>query len=460
LAVFKRDDLKVDQHPEQGADYKPGLAARLRARRRYWALLVLVTGGAGAFEYLAPAPATASFTPTVALSTVPAPASVAPPVPTLTSASFKVANGDTLAQFFDSRNLDRADLAAIMGLGQSTERLKRIVPGDVIRVQYTPDAHIQALRMQSDEARMLDVERDATGAFTASVSEIPTTITNAYAHGVIENSLFDAAGRAGLADNTTMQLIQLFAWDVDFAHDIQNGDSFTVLYQKIQRTGHATVDGPILAAEFKTGGKDYRVVRFTDPAGNSGYYTPEGKSIRKALMRAPVSFSRISSGFTLHRKHPILGFTRAHQGVDYAAPTGTPIKAAGDGRVTFVGLKGGYGKCIMIDHGGGYATLYGHMSRFRKGMHAGVHVSQEQVIGYVGMTGLATGPHLHFEVHVNGVPHNPRTVQLPNVAPVTTQYLADFSQASKGLLAQLQNGADTRLAGAPAAGGVETAGAH
>ena len=178
-------------------------------------------------------------------------------------------------------------------------------------------------------------------------------------------------------------------------------------------------------------------------------------------MRAPISYSRISSGFTLHRKHPILGFTRAHQGVDYAAPIGTPIKAAGDGRVTFVGLKGGYGKCIIIDHGGGYATLYGHMSRFKKGMHAGLRVKQEQTIGYVGMTGLATGPHLHFEVHVNGVPRNPRTVQLPTVKPVETQYLAEFDTATRGLLAQLDAAPDTRLAGNAAdTGGVQTGTAH
>jgi murein DD-endopeptidase MepM/ murein hydrolase activator NlpD len=434
----------VDQSPESGADYKPGLKARLNVRRRYWLSLGLASVGAILFQVIDPIPAQASFTAAaMPATTAPAPASLAPPLPTLTTASFKVANGDTLAQLFSDRNLNPADLAAILDVGHGTERLKRIVPGDVIRVQYTPDAHIQSLRMQYDEAHMLEVGRDAAGAFTASVDEIPTTVSSAYAHGVIENSLFDASARAGLNDGTTMQLIQLFAWDVDFAHDIQNGDSFTVLYQKIQRAGHAVVDGPILAAEFKTGGHDYRIVRFTDPSGTTGYYTPDGKSIRKALMRAPISYSRISSGFSLHRKHPILGYSRAHQGVDYAAPTGTPIKAAGDGRVTFVGLKGGYGKCIMIDHGGGYATLYGHMSRFRKGMHAGVHVTQEQVIGYVGMTGLATGPHLHFEVHVNGVPHNPRTVQLPNVAPVTTQYLADFGASSKGLLAQLIDSSST-----------------
>jgi murein DD-endopeptidase MepM/ murein hydrolase activator NlpD len=433
----------VDQSPESGADYKPGLSARLRVRRRYWLSLGLASAGAILFQVVDPVPAQASFSAAAMPVAAPAPASLAPPLPTLTTAFFKIANGDTLAQLFSDRNLNPADLAAIMDTGHGTERLKRILPGDVIRVQYTPDAHVQSLRMQYDEAHMLDVARGADGAFSASVSEIPTTVTSAYAHGVIENSLFDASARAGLGDGTTMELIQLFAWDVDFAHDIQNGDSFTVLYQKIQRAGHVTVDGPILAAEFKTGGHDYRVVRFTDPSGATGYYTPDGKSIRKALMRAPVSYSRISSGFSLHRKHPILGYSRAHQGVDYAAPTGTPIHAAGDGRVVFVGLKGGYGKCMVIDHGGGYATLYGHMSRFKKGMHAGLHVTQEQVIGFVGMTGLATGPHLHFEVHVNGVPHNPRTVTLPNVAPVTTQYLADFDQSSKGLLAQLTDTGST-----------------
>jgi murein DD-endopeptidase MepM/ murein hydrolase activator NlpD len=433
----------VDQSPESGADYKPALSARLRVRRRYWLSLGVASVGAVLFQVINPVPAQASFSAAAMPISAPAPASLAPPLPTLTTASFKIANGDTLAQLFSDRNLNPADLAAIMSTGHGTERLKRILPGDVIRVQYTPDAHVQSLRTQYDDAHMLDVSRGSDGSYSAAVSEIPTTVTDAYAHGVIENSLFDASSRAGLSDGTTMGLIQIFAWDVDFAHDIQSGDSFTVLYQKIQRAGHATVDGPILAAEFKTGGHDYKIVRYTNPKGESGYYTPDGKSIRKALMRAPVSFSRISSGFSLHRKHPILGYTRAHQGVDYAAPTGTPIHAAGDGRVVFVGLKGGYGKCMVIDHGGGYATLYGHMSRFKKGMHAGLHVAQEQVIGFVGMTGLATGPHLHFEVHVNGVPHNPRTVTLPNVAPVTTQYLADFDQSSKGLLAQLTDTGST-----------------
>ncbi len=440
------------KHPQghDDADYKPAPAAGLRVRRRYWLSLAAAGVAALAFELLNTAAATTSPpAPTQALTEAPA-------APTVTRASFTVANGDTLAALFAARNLSAADLASIMDLDQAAARLKRILPGDVIRVSYTPDAHVQSLHMQYDEDHYLDVTRQGA-SYTAAITDIPTNLTTAYAHGVIENSLFDAAGRAGLSDATTMQLIQLFTWDVDFAHDIQSGDSFTVLYQKVQRAGHAIVDGPILAAEFKAGGKDYRVVRYTDPNGQTGYYTPDGLSIKKALMRAPISYSRISSGFNLHRKHPILGFTRAHQGVDYAAPVGTPIKAAGDGRVTFVGVKGGYGKCVTIDHGGGYSTLYGHLSRFKHGMHSGMHVTQEQVIGFVGMTGLATGPHLHFEVRIDGVPRNPRTVKLPDTAPVKAQNLAAFSAASANLLAQLDSDADTRLAAAAKAGGTETA---
>lgn len=457
----------ADLHTHSDVDYKPAPPAgpgRPRVRRRFWALLTMAACGAAAFQFLSVPAANAGHPVETVVATVApgirAAATSLPALPTLTRANLKVARGDTLAGLFTDRNLDRGDLQAILDLGDSTSRLKHLLPGDVIRVAYTPDGHIDSLRMQNDDAHMLSVTHEAVG-FSASLDEIPTTVTDTYSHGIVENSLFDAATRAGLSEATTMQLIQLFAWDIDFAHDIQTGDSFSVLYQKVQRLGHVAADGPILAAEFHTGGKTLQIVRFTDPSGQTGYYTPDGHSIKKALMRAPISYNRISSGFTLHRKHPILGFTRAHQGVDYTAPVGTPIKAAGDGRVIFVGVKGGYGKCMIIDHGGGYATLYGHMSRFKKGMHAGVRVKQEQVIGYVGMTGLATGPHLHFEVHVNGVPRNPRTVQLPNVKPVQTQYLADFDIATKGLLAQLDTAPDSRLAGSAAVGGaVQTGTAH
>ena len=439
------------------ADYKPGsapAAARPRVRRRFLLLLALTAGSAGAFEFFD----TAAVGHGVDASVASLPAAAVPVAPLYTTADLRVAPGDNLATLFADRNLSASDLQAIIDAGNGTERLKRIVPGDVIRVAYTPDGHVQTLHMGYDDAHTLDVVRQGA-QYNAVVTEIPTTITTAYAHGVIENSLFDAATRAGLSDGTTMGLIQLFAWDIDFAHDIQNGDRFTVIYQKIQRQGQAITDGPILAAEFDTTGSSHQVLRYTDAAGTAGYYTPDGHSIRKTLMRAPISYSRISSGFSLHRMHPLLGFSRAHQGVDYAAPSGTPVKAAGDGRVTFVGVKGGYGKCLIIDHGGGYSTLYAHLSHFKVGMHAGARVTQEQVIGFVGMTGLATGPHLHFEVRINGVARNPRTVPLPNATPVLVADRAAFDSAAKTLLAELGTGGGARVASTVAAGSAQ-ANAH
>ncbi|HEX5339690.1 MAG TPA: peptidoglycan DD-metalloendopeptidase family protein [Gammaproteobacteria bacterium] len=447
-------------------DYKPSGEAVLlrvpahRVRYRYWLMLLLVAIAGAGFQLFNQS-ATASHsvaTPEAvariqvpAAGTVAAAGSVQTPGPPTATVQMRVRRGDSLAKLFAANDLSASDLDAIMRAGDSTDRLKTILPGDQISVAHDNEGHVLDLHMQIDSAHVLDITREAQG-YKASVSDIPTTLSTAYAHGVIENSLFDAANRAGLSDGVTMQLIHLYAWDIDFAHDIQSGDSFNVLYQKVQRQGQATTDGDILAAEFSTGGKTYKVIRYTDPDGDTGYYTPDGHNVRKALIRAPVSFSRISSGFSLHRLNPVLGYTRAHQGVDYAAPTGTPIKAAGDGRIVFRGRKGGYGNCIVIKHGGGYSTLYAHMSRFRRGLHTGSHVVQDQVIGYVGMTGVATGPHLHFEVRVNGVPRNPRTVKLPDAAPILAKYLPDFDAKSSVLLAQLDNVNETRLASTAATG--------
>lgn len=443
-------------------DYKPSGEAvvperpRKTVRNRYWLMLLFAVIVGVGFQLFNQS-ATASHS-TLTVGTVNRTSNLAPdadtlaasgttqtPTPIGISVQMKVRRGDSMARLFAANDLSATDLDSIMRLGDDTDQLKTILPGQLIDVTHDAQGHVLSLHTQIDTAHVLDI-RDAAQGYVARVSEIPTTIHTAYAHGVIENSLFDAASRAGLDDGVTMQLIHLYAWDIDFAHDIQSGDSFSVLYQKIQRQGQPIADGDILAAEFTTGGKTFKVIRYTDPDGDTGYYTPDGHNVRKALIRAPVAFSRISSGFSLHRLNPVLGYTRAHQGVDYAAPTGTPIKAAGDGRIIFRGRKGGYGNCIMIQHGGGYSTLYAHMSRFRRGLHVGSHVEQDQVIGYVGMTGVATGPHLHFEVRVNGVPRNPRTVKLPDAAPILAKYLPDFERQSGMLLAQLDNVNETRLA--------------
>jgi murein DD-endopeptidase MepM/ murein hydrolase activator NlpD len=219
----------------------------------------------------------------------------------------------------------------------------------------------------------------------------------------------------------------IFGWDIDFALDIQPGDEFNVVYEKQYRNNEYIGDGRILAAEFINAGHVFRAIRFDSPDGEVGnYFTPEGRSMHKQFLRAPVDFTRISSGFNLARLHPILNRIRAHKGVDYAAATGTPIKAAGDGKVSFQGVQNGYGNVVILDHGAGITTLYGHMSRFTKGLRNGERVKQGETIGYVGMTGAATGPHLHYEYRINGGYKDPRTVPLPNAEPIPPAYAADF----------------------------------
>ncbi|HKJ77578.1 MAG TPA: peptidoglycan DD-metalloendopeptidase family protein, partial [Gammaproteobacteria bacterium] len=268
----------------------------------------------------------------------------------------------------------------------------------------------------------------------------------AHATGTIETSLFEAGREAGLSDRTIMELAYIFGWDVDFALDIRAGDRFTILYEEQFLDGEKLRNGPILAAEFINRGRVVRAVRFTDPSGHTDYYSPEGRSMRKAFLRSPVDFRRISSRFQRERFHPVLGKKRPHRGVDYAANVGTPIKASGDGKIVFRGWKGGYGRAVILRHGGRYTTLYGHMSRFRGGLRTGSRVKQGQVIGYVGASGLATGPHLHYEFRVNGVHRDPLKVELPKAEPIRKAYRDDFRQASKPLLAQLEVLQRTRVA--------------
>jgi murein DD-endopeptidase MepM/ murein hydrolase activator NlpD len=267
-----------------------------------------------------------------------------------------------------------------------------------------------------------------------------------HASGIIESSLFEAGIAAHLSDNLVMELAYVFGWDIDFALDLRQGDSFTVVYDEDYLEGNKIADGDILAAEFTNRGNTYRAVRYTDDKGSSHYFAPNGDSMRKTFNRTPVHFSRISSKFNPNRKHPILKTSRPHQGVDYAAATGTPILATGDGKVDYVGRKGGYGRTVILSHGGKYTTLYAHMSKFKKGVNRGSRVKQGDVIGYLGMSGLATGPHLHYEFRVNGVHRNPLTVALPKAEPLPKKYRDDFDQKSLPLLAQLNNLSKIRLA--------------
>jgi len=238
-----------------------------------------------------------------------------------------------------------------------------------------------------------------------------------------------------------MNLVDIFAWDIDFARDLRSGDSFRVLTEERYDTQGHPIGSVIMAAEFVNQGHTYRAIRYTFPDGRVGYYTPDGKNMRKTYLKAPVKYTRISSRFSLHRFHPILGYTRAHKGVDYAAPMGTPIHAVGDGRVLFAGWRGGYGRFVLIRHlNRRDSTGYGHMRRFAKGIHRGVRVHQGQVIGYVGMSGLATGPHVHFEFRINGRAVNPLTIKRTPAAPLPAAQMVRFRNISDRYLQAMAPG--------------------
>src|SRR5690606_8999658 len=271
-------------------------------------------------------------------------------------------------------------------------------------------------------------------------------VTTAYAYGQIESSLFLAAKRAGLSHNLTMDLANVFGYDIDFAMDIRKGDSFEVVYEEKTIDGERVGTGNILAARFTNRGKNYTAVRYTNKQGNTSYYTADGNSLRKAFIRTPVDFARISSRFSAGRKHPILNKIRAHKGVDYAAPRGTPIKAAGDGRIELAGRRGGYGNTVIIQHGNRYKTLYGHMQGFAKGIKTGSPVKQGQIIGYIGTTGLSTGPHLHYEFQVNGVHVDPLSQKVPMADPIAKNERQRFLQQSQPLIARMDQEKATLLA--------------
>jgi murein DD-endopeptidase MepM/ murein hydrolase activator NlpD len=263
----------------------------------------------------------------------------------------------------------------------------------------------------------------------------PTQINTA--HVSIETSLFLDGLEADLSKELILQLTEIFAWDIDFATNLRPGDQFTVVYGKKMVNGKETDTDEIIAAEFINQGVSYTAVRYIDESGITSYYTPDGQSMQRAFLSAPVDFIKISSPFDPHRKHPILNRIRAHKGVDYAARTGTPVKTTGDGTVTFCGRNGAYGQVVIIEHNEHYETLYAHMSGFKKGLAANSHVKQGDVIGYVGQTGLATGPHLHYEFHVDGIYRDPETVKVPHSMPISSELVADFKAQTQTFFAQL-----------------------
>lgn len=356
-----------------------------------------------------------------------------------------VKSGDTLDRLFRKNNLDIGDLTVIARLPAARDQIRLLRPGDSVEVSHL-DGRIYELRKEIDFQNLLSVRAKETGVFEASVVPRAVEIRETMRHGLIESSLFESAVTAGLDDNMIMNLAGIFAWDIDFVLDIRKQDEYFILYEEIWRDGKRVGDGEIIAAEFINRGRVVQAIRHIDSDGRSDYFAPDGRSVRKAFIRAPVDFTRISSNFNPNRRHPILNSIRAHRGVDYAAPSGTNVKAAGDGKVIFRGRKNGYGNAVIVQHGGNITTLYAHLSNFARNAPIGSRVRQGQTIGFVGATGLATAPHLHYEYRVNGVHRNPRTVKLPAAQPINDKYRDQFLETAEEALERLERYKQTRLA--------------
>ncbi len=367
------------------------------------------------------------------------------PKPSRDIKNITIKSGDTVSKVFDAHNISALYLHNIMALGTKTSALKRIQPGDKLILEFDQEKQLKELRYEINKADTL-VVRLEDNRFTAKTLHNPLDVQTSFRSNTIKNSLFLAAMDVNLSDNIVMELSEVFGWDIDFALDIREGDSFSVLYEELYRDGKKIRDGAVLAAEFTNRNKTFQAIRYKDNNGHVDYYNPKGYSMRKEFLRTPVDFARISSRFNLKRKHPVLNRIRAHKGVDYAASKGTPIKATSNGKITFKGTKGGYGNTIILQHGQKYSTLYAHMSRFAKGMRNGKRVRQGQVIGYVGSSGLATGPHLHYEFRVSGVHRNPLKVKLPNAAPINSKYKSDFKKHAEQILAMVERYKDTKIA--------------
>lgn len=348
----------------------------------------------------------------------------------------RIQRGDTVGSLLNRLEVRDNAASGFLRTTKEARTLYQLVPGRAIRAKTDENGQLIALRYIASDNTLLTVDRTQDG-FQVQEQQAPVEAHVTVKSGEIRSSLFGATDAAGVPDPVAIQMADIFSSDIDFHLDIRKGDRFTVVYETLHSNGEPVKTGRVLAAEFINDGKTYQAVYFRDPEGREGYYSPEGKNLRKAFLRSPLEFSRITSGFTMARFHPVLQKWRAHKGVDYGAPIGTRIRATADATVAFVGQQSGYGNLIILQHNGSISTAYGHLSGFAKGLRRGSRVQQGDIIGYVGKTGLATGPHLHYEFRVAGVQRNPLTVPMPQSFPIAAKYKSDFLAAAAPLSARL-----------------------
>ena len=348
--------------------------------------------------------------------------------------TFNIKSGDTLTRIFSRAGLPISQ-AIKLSRNKLADQLNRLSIGKTMRIYFDENSQWETLEYETGKLNTLIVSPDK-GDFTITQHEKEVEYRIFTARGIIDSTLGVAAENMGVPASITQNLVDVYQWEVDFAKDIRAGDSFSVVYQKAYIDEEVVADGDILAASFHSGGRTIDAIRYTDSAGITGYFQPDGSSLRRSFLHTPVRLARITSGFG-KRRHPIKKTWKKHLGVDYGASRGTPILATADGVVQYSGKKGGYGKTVILRHGGIYSTLYAHKSDFGKGIRSGKSITRGQVIGYVGRSGWATGDHLHYEFRVNGQHKDPLKIKLPKTLPLARKEMDTFTDHAEPLIGTL-----------------------
>lgn len=356
----------------------------------------------------------------------------------------EVSTGDNLSILFDKAGLSAQDVLDVTSSSTDPDTLTDLHPGDRLAFEIADDLTLISFEVIKSRLESFTFQRNADGRYTYAHVLREPVIERVYKEAVITDSLFQAAQRGNIPDAMAMDLAGIFGGVIDFIMDTREGDSFSLLYEEKILDGEFIGYGRILAAQFTNQGETHTALRYENAEGKTDFYNPEGESMRKTFLQNPVDFTRISSGFSLSRRHPILNTIRAHKGIDYAAPKGTPVVATADGRVTFADRNGSFGKLVVIQHGERFVTKYAHLDAFAENIRSGTRVTQRQIIGYVGSTGGATGPHLHYEFLMDGTHRNFRTVfdQLPLAESLVATEMQRFRQQT-GILVALLAGKGT-----------------
>ncbi len=356
----------------------------------------------------------------------------------------RIGRGETLPSLLQRLGINAEDRQEFSAAVRRSNSIGQLIPGRSVLARVSSSGRLMLLRYLASDTTLVSVNR-VNQSFAVTQQTIQPEMRPVMRSGAVQGSLFGATDAADVPDRIASEMAEAFSGDIDFHRDLRRGDRFSVIYEAFYFDGQLVKTGRLLAAEFINQNEAYRAVYFKDPQGRDGYYSAEGQSLKRAFLKSPMPFDRISSGFTAARLHPVLKIWRSHKGVDYAAPTGTPVRAVSDSIVNFVGKQGGYGNLVVLNHQAPYSTAYGHLSRFAKGIKRGGRVSQGQVIGYVGATGLASGPHLHYEFRINGAQRNPLAMKLPTAYPLDRRYRAQFAAHAQPLSARLNLLRNTNL---------------